>query len=125
LRTLFISACLQAIMLTLFTMVESLGALYLVAALFGLSFGGIVPTYTLVIRDLYPASETAWRLGVIYLFGTVGMALGGWLGGLIFDLTDSYQVAFTVGIAFNILNLLIVGTLLVRFDRQTLAPQPA
>ncbi|HJP23509.1 MAG TPA: MFS transporter [Alphaproteobacteria bacterium] len=125
LRTLFISACLQAIMLTLFTMVDSLGALYLVAALFGLSFGGIVPTYTLVIRDLYPAGETAWRLGVIYLFGTIGMALGGWLGGLIFDLTESYQIAFIVGVAFNILNLLIVGSLLVRFNRQTLAPQLA
>ncbi|MDP6405794.1 MAG: MFS transporter [Alphaproteobacteria bacterium] len=125
LRTLFISACLQAIMLTLFTMVDSLGALYLVAALFGLSFGGIVPTYTLVVRDLYPAGETAWRLGVIYLFGTIGMALGGWLGGLIFDLTESYQIAFIVGVAFNILNLLIVGSLLVRFNRQTLAPQLA
>ncbi len=125
LRTLFISACLQAIMLTLFTMAEGLGALYLVAALFGLSFGGIVPTYTLVIRDLYPAGETAWRLGVIYLFGTIGMALGGWLGGLIFDLTDSYQIAFIVGVAFNILNLGIVGTLLARFNREALAPQPA
>ncbi|MDP7428814.1 MAG: MFS transporter [Alphaproteobacteria bacterium] len=125
LRTLFISASLQAITLTLFTMAESLGALYLVAALFGLSFGGIVPTYTMIIRDLYPAGESGWRLGVIYLFGTIGMALGGWLGGLIFDLTASYQIAFTVGIAFNILNLAIVGTLLVRFNRQTPALQPA
>jgi len=79
----------------------------------------------MIIRDLYPAGESGWRLGVIYLFGTIGMALGGWLGGLIFDLTASYQIAFTVGVAFNILNLAIVGTLLVRFNRQTPALQPA
>ena len=42
------------------------------------------------------------------------MALGGWLGGQIFDLTGSYRNAFLVGVAFNLGNLGLVGTLLHR-----------
>jgi hypothetical protein len=42
------------------------------------------------------------------------MALGGWLGGQIFDLTGSYRSAFLVGVAFNLGNLALVGALLHR-----------
>jgi predicted MFS family arabinose efflux permease len=45
------------------------------------------------------------------------MALGGWLGGQIFDLTGSYHSAFLVGVAFNLGNLAVVATLLLRQGR--------
>ena len=43
-----------------------------------------------------------------------GMALGGWMSGAVFDLTGSYRAAFINGIAWNLLNLAIVGFLLFR-----------
>jgi predicted MFS family arabinose efflux permease len=50
----------------------------------------------------------------VILFGTIGMALGGWLGGQIFDLTGSYRSAFLVGVGFNLGNLVLVALLLQR-----------
>ena len=53
-------------------------------------------------------------------FGTIGMALGGWLGGLIFDLVGSYRIAFLIGVGFNVMNLVLIGTLLWRQGRPLL-----
>jgi cyanate permease len=50
-----------------------------------------------------------------------GMALGGWLSGLIFDLTGSYQAAFVNGLAWNLLNVAIMLWLLLR-PRRGLVP---
>jgi MFS family permease len=114
LRTLLIGSAGQAVMLTSFAAVESFWGLYLISALFGLAFGGIVPCYALIVRELFPAGQAGWRIGVVVLFGSIGMALGGWLGGQIFDLTGSYRSAFLVGVAFNLGNLALVGALLHR-----------
>jgi len=121
---LLIGSAGQAIVLTAFAFVHSLVGLYVTAALFGLVFGGIVPMYALILRELFPAQQIGWRLGMVILFGTVGMALGGWLGGLIFDLTGVYRSAFLVGVAFNIGNLMLVGTLLYRQARPGLSEVP-
>ena len=45
---------------------------------------------------------------------TLGMALGGWMSGLIFDLAGSYQAAFLNGLAWNLVNVMIVGWLMLR-----------
>jgi hypothetical protein len=47
----------------------------------------------------------------------LGMALGGWMGGTMFDLTGSYRAAFLNGIAWNLLNVSIAVTLLLRIRR--------
>ncbi|HEX6114535.1 MAG TPA: MFS transporter [Geminicoccaceae bacterium] len=115
--TLLIGSTGQVVMLAAFTFVESLIGLYLVAALFGLVYGGIVPCYAIIVRELFPIRQVGWRIGIVFLFGTIGMALGGWLGGQIFDLTGSYHFAFLVGIAFNLGNLALVSALLLRQGR--------
>ncbi len=119
---LLIGSSGQALVLSSFAFVESFVGLYLVSALFGLAFGGIVPCYALIVRDLFPAQQAGWRIGAVFLFGTVGMALGGWLGGLIFDLAGTYRLAFLVGTGFNLGNLLLVGTLLYRQGQQGFRP---
>ncbi|WP_193186490.1 MFS transporter [Nisaea sediminum] len=123
LQTIFIGAALQAIALSLFAVVDSLAGLYLVSALFGLVFGGIVPAYALATREMHPDGEVGWRMGVVFFFGTVGMALGGFLGGWIFDLTGYYPLAFVVGVSFNIVNLLSL-TWLIRYRSIAILPKP-
>ena len=77
-------------------------------------FGGIVPAYALAVRELFPDSQAGWRMGVVFLFGTVGMAIGGVMGGWVFDLTGTYSLAFLTGLVFNIINLVTISTLLWR-----------
>ena len=49
----------------------------------------------------------------------VGMALGGWMSGWIFDLTGSYKAAFVNGIAWNLLNVSIATWLFLRLKKTT------
>ena len=114
LKTILIGSSLQAVMLAAYAWTDGLVALYVVSGLFGLVFGGIVPSYALVGRELFPAAGAGWRIGVIFLGGTIGMGAGGILGGAIFDVTGSYQSAFLAGVAFNLMNLALIGTLVWR-----------
>ena len=114
LRTLMLGSTLQAIALLLFLPFDGLASLYLIAALFGLFQGGIVPSYAIIVREHFPASEAGTRVGAVIMATMIGMALGGWLSGKIFDVTGSYHAAFINGIAWNLLNLLIVLYLLRR-----------
>jgi MFS family permease len=112
LRTIFVGASLQALALGLFTFIDSQQGMYLVAALFGLVFGGIVPSYALATRQLFPSSQAAARIGVIFMAGYIGMGGGGVLGGLIFDWTLDYKIAFMVGVATNLVTLVCLSVLL-------------
>ena len=114
LRTLLLGSALQGVALLLFIPFDSLASLFVIAALFGLFQGGIVPSYAIIIREHFPASEAGARVGLVIMCTLLGMALGGWMSGKVFDLTGSYDAAFVNGIAWNILNLSIAFALLYR-----------
>jgi MFS family permease len=129
LRTLILGSVLQGIALLLFLPFDGLYSLYVVAALFGLFQGGIVPAYALIVREYFDPREAGTRVSIVLTSTLVGMALGGWISGVVFDLTGSYHAAFINGIAFNLFNLAIAGWLLRRawkrnalFPVKTLAP---
>ena len=107
-RTLLLGSALQGIALMMFLPFDDLVPLYLVSAMFGLFQGGIVPSYAIIVREHFPAKEAGARTGTIIMATLVGMALGGWLSGKIFDVTGSYHAAFINGIAWNALNFGIV-----------------
>ena len=108
LKTLLLGSSLQMLGLAFYIYAESLESLYLVSIFYGLGYGGVVPMYAIIIRELFPSHEAGWRIGVIFLFGTLGMATGGYLGGVIYDWTATYRLAFLTGVAFNICNLVLV-----------------
>lgn len=114
LRTLLLGSVLQGVALLLFLPFDGLVPLYLISALFGLFQGGIVPSYALIVREHFPTAQAGARVGTVLMATLFGMALGGWLSGLIFDLTGSYRAAFINGIGFNLLNISIVLFLLKR-----------
>ena len=60
---------------------------------------------------------TGSLVGLVLMATLFGMALGGWMPGVIFDLTGSYRAAFLNGIAWNLLNMSIAGFLLLRARR--------
>lgn len=114
LRALFVFAGIQATMLAAFTAVRELWALYAVAAVYGLGYGGIFPVYAVAVREHLPIGEVGRRTGIIFLFGAAAMGFGSWLGGWMFDLTGSYVPPFLIGVAFNVANLAIVAALILR-----------
>jgi MFS family permease len=111
-RTLLLGSSLQALALVLFLPFDGLASLYILSALFGLSQGGITPAYAVIIREFYPPEEAGVRVGTVLMATLFGMALGGWMSGVIFDLTGSYQAAFVNGILWNLLNIGIAVGLL-------------
>ena len=113
-RTILIGASLQCLALFLFLPFDGMVSLYLVSLIFGLSQGGIVPAYAIVVREYMPAEEAATRVGVVLMTTVFGMALGGWMSGWIYDLTGSYQMAFINGIGWNLLNIAIMAMILWR-----------
>ncbi|MBC5764189.1 MFS transporter [Ramlibacter sp. GTP1] len=117
LRTLLLGSVLQGVALLMFLPFKGLVSLYLVSAMFGLFQGGIVPAYALIVREYFPPAEAGARVGTVLMATLLGMALGGWMSGAVFDWTGSYQAAFVNGIAWNLLNLAVVGFLLHRATR--------
>jgi MFS family permease len=111
--TLIIGSTLQALALLLYLPFDGLTSLYVVSALFGLAQGGIVPSYAMIVRDYFPAREAGARVGLVLMATIVGMALGGWLSGEIYDLTGSYRAAFLHGIGWNLLHMAIAFWLLM------------
>ena len=122
LTALLVFSGIQAVALILYALVDALFALYLVSALFGAGYGGIAMCYPVIVREHLPAAESGRRLGLVLLFGAIGMALGGGLGGYLFDLTGTYSPAFLTGAAFNVLNLMVVFSLVSRRRRMDAAP---
>jgi MFS family permease len=114
LRTLLLGSVLQGIALLMFLPFDGLVPLYLISGMFGLFQGGIVPSYALIIREHFSPMQAGVRTGTVLMATLLGMALGGWMSGAIFDLTGSYQAAFVNGIGFNLLNVSIVIFLLRR-----------
>ena len=111
-RTLLLGSALQCLTLALYLPFDGLVSLYVVSALFGLSQGGIVPSYAIIVRESFAPREAGTRIGAVVMATIIGMALGGWMSGALFDLTASYRWAFVNGILWNVLNLAIALWLL-------------
>src|SRR5690606_10743565 len=103
--TLLIGSVGQGLSLLFYIPFDGLASLYVVSLVFGLSQGGIVPSYAIIVREYLPAEEAGRRTGLIIMMTIVGMAVGGWMSGWIYDLTGSYQAAFLHGIAWNLVNV--------------------
>ena len=114
LATVLIGSAWQCLSMIAFLLTQNETGLFTVAAAFGLGFSGIIPAYVLALRELFPAAQAPWRIPTFLLFSGLGMALGGWLAGVLYDHFGYYAPAFAAGIGANILNLLVVGILVTR-----------
>ena len=117
LKTLLLSSFLQGAVLLLYVPFDGLMSLYVISALFGLVQGGIVSSYAIIVREYFPPEEAGMRVGVVLTATLLGMALGGWLSGVIFDYAGSYRAAFVNGLVWNMLNVTIVSGLIWRAGR--------
>jgi MFS family permease len=123
--TLLIGSIMQGTALVLYLFFNGLTSLYIISGIFGLFQGGIVPMYAVICREFLPPREAGARIGLVISATIVGMAFGGWVSGFIYDLTQSYRLAFLNGVLWNGLNLVVAFWLLRKRMGGTGALQPA
>ena len=111
LRTVLIGSACQALAIMAFVFTQNEIGLFAISAAFGLGFSGIIPSYSVAIRDLFPSSEASWRIPTLLMVSMVGMAFGSWFAGTLYDHFGFYAPAFAAGVLFNGANVLIVGFL--------------
>lgn len=121
-KTVLIGSALQCLALFLYLPAGGLVSLYIVSAIFGLAQGGIVPGYAVIVREYMPSEEAGRRVGFVMMMTVLGMALGGWVSGWIYDQTGDYTMAFLNGIGWNVLNMGIILLILVRTRPRATAP---
>jgi MFS family permease len=114
LRAVMVGSACQAVAIGAFLLTQNEFGLFAVSAAFGLGFSGIIPSYVVAIRELFPSSEAAWRVPTFFFLGMSGMAFGSWLAGALYDHFGFYAPAFAVGVFFNLANLMVIGFLVVR-----------
>ena len=114
LRTVMAGSALQAIAIGAFLLTRDEVGLFAVASAFGFGFSGIIPAYSVAIRDLYPSREASWRIPTVLMTAQSGMAFGSWFAGKLVDVFLSYRPAFGSGVLFNLVNLALILFLVSR-----------
>jgi MFS family permease len=114
LRTVMAGSAFQMLAIGAFLLTRNEVGLFAIASAFGLGFSGIIPSYSMAIRDLYPSREASWRIPTVLMTAMSGMAFGSWFAGKLFDVSLSYRPAFAAGVAFNLVNLLLIVFLVSR-----------
>jgi MFS family permease len=128
LRTILVGSSFQAVAIASFLLTQDEAGLFAVSAAFGLGFAGIIPAYSVAIRDLFPSAEASWRMPLTLFTAMSGMAFGSWFAGYLYDHFGYYAPAFAIGVAFNVLNLCLIGFLIARtggFRHAPAWPTPA
>ena len=121
--TLLIGSALQCLALMMYLPFDGMASLFTVSLIFGLSQGGIVPSYAVIVREYLPPKEAGARVGFVIMMTIIGMALGGWMSGWIYEITGSYQMAFINGILWNAVNIAIM--LIILFKGTGMIPRAA
>ena len=89
-RTLIVGLMIQALAVSLYMITRGTIGFYALSAMFGLSFGGVMPLYAILVREYFGAKIMGSAFGAVAMISTLGMALGPFAGGWLFDTFGSY-----------------------------------
>jgi MFS family permease len=109
-RTLVACLALQAVAIALYLLARDLDTLYAVSMLFGLSYGGAMPLYAILVREYFPARIMGSVFGVVAMISTLGMALGPPAGGWLFDRFGGYGWLYVASSMIGLAGVLIAMT---------------
>jgi MFS family permease len=88
--TLVAGLLIQALAVGAYLFVGALGEFYALSVIFGLAYGGVMPLYAVLVRDSFGPRIMGTTFGAVSMFASLGMALGPWAGGYVFDTWGSY-----------------------------------
>jgi MFS family permease len=93
-RVLIVGLAIQAVAVSLYLVTRELAGFYALALMFGLAYGGVMPLYAIVVREYFGARIMGATFGAVAFASTLGMALGPWAGGWLYDSFGSYAWLF-------------------------------
>ena len=112
----------QAFAVATYLAVGQLGEFYALSVIFGIAYGGVMPLYAILVREYFGEKIMGTVFGAVSMVASLGMALGPWAGGLVFDTFNSYLWlyvgSFSIGLA-----AVAVALSFPTIERKT--PQPA
>jgi MFS family permease len=88
--TLVAGLLVQALAISAYLFVGALGEFYALSVMFGLAYGGVMPLYAVLVSDSFGPRIMGTTFGAVSMFANLGMALGPWAGGYVFDTYGSY-----------------------------------
>jgi MFS family permease len=109
-RTLITGLLMQAFFAACYYFVSSLSAFYLVAVVFGFTYGGVMPLYAVLARENFPLRMMGTVIGGTMMAGSLGMATGPVLGGWLYDTFGSYGTLYLVSWGFGIVAVMMAMT---------------
>lgn len=109
-RVLVLGLLAQSIGALSYAFAGNLASFYIVAALFGFIYAGIMPLYSVLVRENFPVSMLGMIIGGTGLGGSLGMATGPVLGGWIFDTTGGYGAMYVTCAALGLGAFLVAST---------------
>ena len=93
----------QALCIATYLAVAHLGEFYALSVVFGLAYGGVMPLYAVLVREFFGARIMGTVFGAVSAFASLGMAVGPWAGGYVYDTFHSYAWlhtgSFAIGLA--------------------------
>jgi len=93
-RVLVAGLALQAVAVSLYLATRETASFYALALMFGFAYGGVMPLYAILVREYFGARIMGTIFGAVAFVSTLGMALGPWAGGWLYDAFGSYVWLF-------------------------------
>ena len=116
-----VSFLLQSIPVFLLFGTSNLWIFYFFAIIFGIGYGGEAGGFPILNRRYFGNSPMGGPTGIQFLGGGLGMALGGWIGGMLFDFYGNYDLSLLLSICASTAGMFSI--LLLQNPSKTLIPQ--
>ncbi len=124
-RAYWVASCWQTVLVFFFVRLESLDSFILFAMVYGFGYAGVMTGIIICVRAMTPVARRATALGIVTFFAWLGHAIGGYQGGLFFDLTGNYTLSYANAALAGMVNLVIVAALYLTITRRQAAPAMA
>jgi predicted MFS family arabinose efflux permease len=121
-RAYWVASCWQTVLVFFFVRLESMDSFTLFAMVYGFGYAGVMTGIIICVRAMTPVARRATALGIVTFFAWLGHAIGGYQGGLFFDLTGNYTLSYANAALAGMVNLVIVAALYLTITRRQAAP---
>jgi predicted MFS family arabinose efflux permease len=108
----------QTLLVFGFTTMDGLREFYVYAVIYGFGYAGVMTSVLVTVRNFAAPARRASSMGIVLAFGFMGHGIGGWQGGIFYDLTGSYTWTYTNAVISGFINLVIICALWWAFTRR-------